>query len=45
MELVLVVAGVFAATGLELKKNYSTLDIGFIPKGYGIFWDSKIHLF
>jgi len=34
MELVLVVAGVFAATGLELKKNYHIADIGTIPKGY-----------
>ncbi|CAB3367199.1 Hypothetical predicted protein [Cloeon dipterum] len=33
MELVLIVAGVFAATGLELKKNYHTVDIGIIPKG------------
>jgi hypothetical protein len=33
MELVLIVAGVFAATGLELKKSYGTMDIGYIPKG------------
>jgi hypothetical protein len=37
MELVLIIAGVFAATGLELKLNYQTMDIGFIPKGYVTF--------
>lgn len=37
MELVLIVAGVFAATGLELKKSYGTMDIGYIPKGYAKF--------
>jgi hypothetical protein len=42
MELVLIIAGVFAATGLELKKNYGTLDIGFIPKGHAKFFHSAL---
>ncbi|XP_065336757.1 prestin-like [Cloeon dipterum] len=32
-ELILVVSGVFVATGLDLKEKYGTIDIGTIPTG------------